>query len=83
VIGENGVFTPSAWETEAFAKDFPDALPGDSYILKFDKNKIPGVNQVGHPLVLPSTLCPSLPSLIPPSLPPSIPLLRRVRASGR
>ncbi|EWM30618.1 protein of unknown function DUF1214, partial [Nannochloropsis gaditana] len=47
VIGENGVFTPSAWETEAFAKDFPDALPGDSYILKFDKNKIPGVNQEG------------------------------------
>lgn len=36
VIGENGVFTPTWWETESFAKDFPDAQPGDQYTLKFD-----------------------------------------------
>jgi hypothetical protein len=36
VVGENGVFTPTWWETESFAKDFPDAQPGDQYTLKFD-----------------------------------------------
>ena len=36
VIGENGVFTPTWWETESFARDFPDAQPGDQYTLKFD-----------------------------------------------
>ena len=49
VIGELGVFTPSAWETEAFGKDFPDAVAGDSYTLKFDPKKIPGVNKVLPP----------------------------------
>ena len=67
VIGEIGVFTPSAWETEAFGKDFPEAVPGDSYTLKFDRNKIPGVNQVCKPF-----FCLSSPSL-PPRLPPCLP----------